>query len=155
MNADMVAQIVESVFMAMLDLEVYPDMTPWLASDENLTSWVQLSGTWEGAVLFECNRWQACQFAGNFLSVNPPDTVTDDVRDVLGELANMIGGNFKCAMAGGLGLSMPSVTDGNDYRPQLRDFEVQDRITFLCAVGPFWVTVLERVREKSTTGRPR
>jgi chemotaxis protein CheX len=152
-NADMVAQIVESVFVTMLDLEVYPDMTEWLPSDENLTSWVELSGEWEGAVLFECNRWQACQFTGNFLSMDAPSDVTDEVRDVLGELANMIGGNVKCAMANGLGLSMPSVSDGNDHRLPLRGFEMQERIAFLCALGPFWVTLLTAVREYSTSGR--
>ncbi len=49
--------------------------------------------------MFECDRQLACQFAGRFLSVDAPESVNDDVRDVLGELANMIGGNMKSALA--------------------------------------------------------
>ena len=33
-----------------------------------------------------------------------PDTVDDDMRDVLGELANMIGGNMKCVLGAGIRL---------------------------------------------------
>ena len=45
--------------------------------------------------MFECTRDQACQLAGRFLAMDPPEAVDDDVRDMLGELANMIGGNYE------------------------------------------------------------
>jgi chemotaxis protein CheX len=132
-NAEMVAQTVEAVFLAMMNLEVSPSETPWAPSQGQLTSAVHLSGVWNGALLFECDRQQACQFAGRFLSMDPPEAVTDDVRDVLGELANMIGGNMKSAVATGLSLSMPSVTDGSDYGLQVCGSQVQDRLAFDCA----------------------
>jgi chemotaxis protein CheX len=141
-NAEMVAQTVEAVFLAMMNLEVSPGETPWAPSSDQLTSAVHLSGVWNGALLFECDRQQACQFAGRFLSMDPPQAVTDDVRDVLGELANMIGGNIKSAVAAGLCLSMPSVTDGSDYGLRVCGSEVQDRLAFDCDDGPFWVTLL-------------
>ena len=56
----------------------------------------------------QCNRWEACRFTGRFLSIDPPDTVNEYVRDVLGELANIIGGNIKSTVASGLTLSTPS-----------------------------------------------
>jgi chemotaxis protein CheX len=141
-NEEMLAQIVESVFITMLNLEVLPSEIMWSPSHDQLTSAVYLSGGWNGALLFECNRWQACRFAGRFLSMDPPHAVNDDVRDVLGELANMIGGNMKCAVAAGLSLSMPSVTDGSDYGVRVCGSEIQDRLGFECAEGPFWVTLL-------------
>jgi chemotaxis protein CheX len=141
-NAEMLAQTVGAVFTAMMDLEVSPGETPWAPSHDQLTSAVHLSGAWNGAVLFECDRQQACQFAGRFLSTETPETVNDDVRDVLGELANMIGGNMKSAMAAGLSLSMPSVTDGSDYGLRVCGSKVQDRLAFDCEDGPFWVTLL-------------
>jgi chemotaxis protein CheX len=141
-NVEMVAQTVEAVFLAMMELEVSPGETPWAPSNDQLTSAVHLSGVWNGALLFECDRRQACQFAGRFLSMDPPEAVTDDVRDVLGELANMIGGNIKSAVAAGLSLSMPSVTDGSDFGLRVCGSEVQDRLAFDCADGPFWVTLL-------------
>jgi CheY-specific phosphatase CheX len=153
-TADMVAQIVESVFVTMMNLEVYPSEIPWAPSHDQLTSVVHLSGDWNGALVFECNRWQACRFAGHFLSTDPPDAVNEDVRDVLGELANMIGGNMKCAVASGLNLSMPSVTDGSDYGQWFCGSKVQDRLGFECAEGPFWVSLLTVTPEDFTVSRP-
>jgi chemotaxis protein CheX len=141
-TAEMVGQIVESVFITMMNLEVFPGQEPWAPSSDQLTSAVHLSGEWNGAVLLECNRWQACRFAGRFLSMDPPESVNDDVRDVLGELTNMIGGNMKSAVTTGLTLSMPCVTDGSDYGLRVCGSEVQDRLGFECVDGPFWVTLL-------------
>jgi chemotaxis protein CheX len=154
-NAEMVAQTVEAVFLAMMDLEVSPGETAWAPSHNQLTSAVHLSGIWNGALLFECDPWQACQFAGRFLSMDPPEAVTDDVRDVLGELANMIGGNIKSTVAAGLSLSMPSVTDGSDYGLRVCGSEVQERLAFECADGSFWVTLLAVAPGKNTGNRPR
>src|ERR1700679_126555 len=141
-SEEMVAQIVESVFITMMNLEVFPGRIPWSPSRGQLTSAVHLSGKWNGGGLLECNRWQACRFAGRFLSMDPPDTVNDDVRDVLGELANMIGGNMKSAVATGLNLSIPSVTDGSDYGQRICGSEIHNRLRFECAEGPFWVPLL-------------
>jgi len=68
--------------------------------------------------------------------------VNDEVRDVLGELANMIGGNLKCLLAQGIRLSMPTVMDGSDYGLPIFWPEVKERISFQCDEGVFWVTVL-------------
>src|ERR1035441_7714430 len=136
------AQIVESVFGTMMSLEVAECGTPWFPSGDRLTSALHLAGEWNGAVLLECDRLQACRFAGRFLSMDPPGTVDDDVRDVLGELANMIGGNLKCVLTPGIQLSMPSVVDGSDYSLRVCGAKVCQRLAYQCAEGHFWITVL-------------
>jgi len=136
------AQIVESVFGSMMNLEVTECGTPWFPSGDRLTSAVHLAGDWNGAVLLECDREQACRFTGRFLSADPPDTVDDVVRDLLGELANMIGGNLKCVLTRGIRLSMPAVVDGSDYSLRVCGAEVSERLAFQCAEGLFWITVL-------------
>jgi len=136
------AQIVESVFATMLRLETVECDAPWLPGRRRLTAAVYLSGNWNGAVLLECDHRQACLIAGRFLSEDPPDMVNDLVRDVLGELANMIGGNLKCVLARGIELSMPSVVDGGDYCLRILGAEVLERLALECAEGLFWVTVL-------------
>jgi CheY-specific phosphatase CheX len=70
--------------------------------------------------------------------------VDDVVRDVLGELANMIGGNLKCVLTPGIRLSMPSIVDGSDYSLRVCGAEVPERLAFQCAEGPFWITALTR-----------
>ena len=138
------AQIVESVFGTMLNLEVSPCEARRFSRGDRLTAAVHLAGTWNGAVLLECDRRQACRFAGRFLSLDPPGKVDEVVRHVLGELANMIGGNLKCVLPRGMRLSTPTVMDGSDYgcgAPD-RGSEVLERLVFECAEGLFRITVL-------------
>ena len=141
-SAEMLTQTVAAVFLNMMDLEVERCDTPWVADTQRLTASVHLAGDWSGALLFECSHRQACLFAGRFLGTEPPASVDGDVRDVLGELANMIGGNVKFAVAKGLTLALPSVTDGSDDGLRLCRSELQDRISFQCEHGLFWVTLL-------------
>ncbi len=136
------AQIVESVFGTMMSLDATRSDASWFPSADHLTSAVHLAGDWNGAVLLECDRRQACRFAGRFLSMDPPETVDDVVRDVLGELVNMIGGNLKCVLTQGIRLSMPSVVDGSDYSLRVCGAEVRERLAFDSAEGLFWISVL-------------
>jgi chemotaxis protein CheX len=139
---DVLAQIVESVFLTMMELEVSSCTAPWNFIGDRMTSIVYLTGDWNGAVMLECDPHQACLFAGRILCMDPPAAVDDDVRDVLGELSNMIGGNMKSGMSTGVRLSMPSVMNGKDYDVRVCGSEIQNRISFQCDDGNFWVTVL-------------
>ena len=136
------AQIVESVFGAMMGLDASECGSQWFAGENRITAAVHLSGDWSGVVLVECNREQARRFAGRFLSIEPPESVDDVVRDVLGELANMIGGNLKCVLTRGIQLSMPAVVDGSDYALRICGAQIQQRLAFQCAEGQFWVMIL-------------
>jgi CheY-specific phosphatase CheX len=126
----------------MLGLEVSPSEIPRRPTGDLLTSYVRLTGDWNGAILLECTRQQACRFAGMILSTKPPDTVDDDVRDVLGELANVIGGNMKCVMATAARLSMPAVIEGGDDDLRVFGSKARERLTFESTEGNFWVTIL-------------
>jgi chemotaxis protein CheX len=141
-SVEMLAQIVKSVFLTMMSLDVSPSDASWKPAGDRLTSFVHLTGDWNGAVLLDCNPRQACQFAGLILSMDPPDIVDDDVRDVLGELANMIGGNMKSCMPTGVRLSMPTVMEGRDYDLRICGSQILERVAFQCAEGHFWATVL-------------
>jgi CheY-specific phosphatase CheX len=101
-----------------------------------------MAGEWNGVVLLECDRTQACHFASRFLSIDQPNAVDNDVRDVLGELVNMIGGNMKCLLAPGIQLTMPSVVDGSDYCLRVCGAVLRERIAFQSAEGPIWVAIL-------------
>lgn len=140
--------IVESVFGTMMGLEVTECGIPWFPAGDRLTSAVHLSGEWNGAVLVECNPHDACRFAGRFLSVETPRHVDEVVRDVLGEMANMIGGNLKCILTAGIRLSTPKVTDGSagSEAPEIRHPDggrlERERIAFECSDGIFWITLI-------------
>jgi len=139
---DELTEIVRSVFETMMGLEVAPAETPWCTEANRLTAAVQLSGAWSGAVLLECDRRLACRLAGAFLSMPEPDEVDDMVRDVMGELANMIGGNLKCALSDGIQLSTPVVVDGPSLALRICGAEICRRLALECGGGPVWVTVV-------------
>jgi chemotaxis protein CheX len=136
-----IAQIVESVFDAMIGLRLEETSTAWFPAADRLTAAVHLSGEWNGALMLECTRRQACCLAGRFLSMAPAAAVDDVVRDVLGELANMIGGNLKSILVRGIHLSMPAVVDG-EYSYRVCGSEIRDQLAFESEIGTFWVTIL-------------
>lgn len=148
------AQIVGYVFRTMVCLEVSESDQPWNPGGDRLTATIHLAGDWKGALALECGHQQACAFAARFLSMEEPQMVDDVVRDVLGELANMIGGNLKCVLAGGLRLSMPSVVDGPDHNLRVCRAGVKERLVFECAEGAFSVAVLREQRQAARFQRP-
>jgi hypothetical protein len=135
------AQIVEAVFENMIGLDAASCPAPWFPSATRLTAQVHLSGAWNGAVLLECDRNLACEFTRRFLSAAASPPFNEVVCDMLGELANMIGGNWKCSLARGIRLSTPVVTDGGGSSLQ-GGAEVQERLAFECSHGIFWVSIL-------------
>lgn len=150
-----VAQIVASVFDNMLDLEVIPcDLIhgegAWRAGAERMTAQVRLSGAWNGSVALECDRRQAREFARRYLTSSGPSAcgpapdIGDEVAtDLVGELANMIGGNWKCVLGRGLHLSAPEVAAGSLPELNLGPASVIQQLSFRSAAGIFWVTILE------------
>jgi len=153
-GASDLAEIVQSVFATMVNLEIDPSSEPWSPDGNRLTSAVHLSGDWNGVVLLECDRRQACAFAAHFLSIDVPQAVDDTVRDVLGELANMIGGNLKCVVGHGMTLSMPSVVEGGDYRMTFCRAELMVQCAFDSADGTFWVSILSEPAKRPVAPQP-
>jgi chemotaxis phosphatase CheX-like protein len=51
-------------------------------------------------------------FTEQLMAVDRPRAINEDVRDTLGGIAKMIGGNLKALPPAGVGLSLPSVVPG-------------------------------------------
>jgi chemotaxis protein CheX len=136
-------RVVESVFETMLGLVVEPAETPWTAASDRVTAAVYFVGLWNGAILLECSPPQACSFTQLFLSIEQPPAMDDDVRDTLGELANMLAGNLKSVLPRGVCLSVPSVTVGTDYTLRICGGGLVERLGFSTSSGVFWITLVE------------
>jgi chemotaxis protein CheX len=83
----------------------------------DVTSMVGLAGQLCGVLSVCCNDKAAVLMTSRMLGV-PLDKAGDDVSDALGEVCNMIAGNFKNKIAGlgdGCMLSPPTVVTGSDY----------------------------------------
>jgi chemotaxis protein CheX len=142
--------VVGSVFTTMMELEVWTSDEPCPASMGMLTAAVYLMGEWTGAACVHVAPEQARAFAGCFLGMAAPDSISDDVRDVMGELANMIAGNLKCTLAPGLRVSVPSVTDGPGDSLHVCGAHEVWRAGFDTPSGPFWISLIDAGEEGKT-----
>jgi chemotaxis protein CheX len=85
--------------------------------NDGVMSIVGIAGPWVGNGMLSCSAAFACRVCELFLMTEAP-TVNDEVLDAVGELANMIIGNFKTtaeAVVGPLGLSVPTVIYGQNF----------------------------------------
>ena len=142
-------RITQTVFETMLGVEIRPVEQTWQPAKDRLTGAVYLAGGWRGAVLLECEHQQAYQFTSHLMSLPLPDHVDDDVRDTMGELANMLGGNLKSVLPHGAVLSMPSVVEGSDYTLRICGGHANvHRLAYASSDGVFWVTLVELLEPK-------
>jgi chemotaxis protein CheX len=139
-----IEQIVENVFQTMMGLEVQQTDVPWPPpATEVITASISLAGTWKGAVLVECGLHEALIFTSRMIGIDTPAELNDDVRDALGELANMVGGNLKSILPGGVELSLPSVVWGSDYRVGICHAGVAHRWLFTGGGVTFGIILIE------------
>jgi len=108
---------VQEVFEIMLGCRVQPMETPEPRPNGEFTAMVGLAGAICGVLTFSCGGKTAVQIAKCMLG---PEIASseDQVSDALGEICNMIGGNFKNKLAGLDGrcmLSVPTVINGGEY----------------------------------------
>jgi chemotaxis protein CheX len=143
-HGENLGRIAHEIFESMLGIEIQPVELAWQPAKDRLTGAVYLAGAWRGAVLIECDHGQACDFTHRLMSVPLPEEVDDDVRDTMGELANMLGGNMKSVLPHGVALSMPSVVEGSDYSLRLCGGKaVVERVAYRSPAGVFWITLVE------------
>ncbi len=139
-----VALVAASVYETMLGLPLR-EVPQWQESLPGpLTGAIYYAGAWKGALLLECAREQAADWAARLMALDPPID-PEDVRDGLGELANVIAGNLKALLPPGVGLSLPSVVQGSDYSLRVCGGNLTETLYLADPLGPFRITLMELV----------
>jgi chemotaxis protein CheX len=112
-----IVDIVSQIASIQLGWEVHTvDDPPGSAPEgESITASVQISGAFDGAVHVTCPRSVAVEAAGRMFGRPARTLMDDEVRDALGELSNMVAGNFKSRLPGRCRLSLPTVVEGSGY----------------------------------------
>ncbi|GAB1694710.1 chemotaxis protein CheX [Krasilnikovia sp. M28-CT-15] len=105
------AEMVEQVWMSYLDPE---GVDPLIATGDStqlceVHSSVSITGSWSGHVVYATSTTAARRAAAAFLAMEPDEVSEEDLTDVLGELANIVGGNVKAMLPPGALLSLPQV----------------------------------------------
>lgn len=105
--------VVEEVWSSFLgaDDPILPLPTPrppggWSAA-------ITVSGGWDAQVTVQLTDPGALHVTSTMLMCAEEDCTDEDLRDALGELVNMVGGNIKSLMAGAAVLSLPLVGHGD------------------------------------------
>jgi chemotaxis protein CheX len=107
---------VEEVFGIMLNCKVRPVADSEHKAIAEFTAMVGLAGSLSGILTVCCAAKSAGQLAKSMLG--DAATSDDEVADALGEICNMIAGNFKNKLAGTdetCMLSVPTVISGEEY----------------------------------------
>lgn len=141
----MTSQIVQNVFQTMLCYEINESLDDYEGRGNMVTSAIFFAGAWKGAVVIECNESQCCLFTERLMGIPEPAHMDNDVRDAMGEVVNMIGGNLKSVFPPGVSLSMPSVLEGADYAYRICGSNETVRFSFCGDAGPLWVTLVQVV----------
>jgi chemotaxis protein CheX len=134
---------VHEVFDIMLSTQLCPYQSAVAASEGEFTALVGLAGSLCGVLSIRCADQSARIMAGKMLDI-PPEEVDNNSWDALGEIANMIAGNFKGKLSG-VGnhcmLSVPTIIVGTDYEARSITGGNIIEAVFDFEKRPFWVTL--------------
>jgi chemotaxis protein CheX len=105
---------------------------------------VQITGGWEGAVIIECDEAAADSFTRAMLGLEDEEPSESDVHDVMGELANMAGGNVKAMVGDETRLSLPTVVVGEHLDLSVPGADTLVSSNFLAGGVVFTVVVMAK-----------
>ena len=151
-NENDLAEMVEQVWESYLDPEGVNPLIP--TYDENqpseVHSSVSITGSWTGHVVYASSREAARRAAAAFLAMEPDEVSEEDLSDVLGELANIVGGNVKAMLPSGCFLSLPTVV----LAPETASYyPAAERISGLYGVWdgePVSISMWQSVKQEAT-----
>lgn len=123
--------ITHQVFLAMANIEIEP-APDYAFTGPVIASILNYSEPSEGTMLLECTPSLAYTFTARLMQVQTPQSVDEDVRDAMSELANMIGGNLKGLMPEETCVSIPSVLTETD---RLQLLKLNHRLSRICMAG--------------------
>lgn len=135
---ELVCSNTEKVFSTMLGMSVKPSSGTedgiQALRKGGVVSLVGFAGRWRGSGSIRCSGCLACSISSKLLLADF-ECVNDEVLDAMGEIANMIIGNFKDDAAyklGPLGLSTPTVIYGSNFETRNLNGERRTTVFFDC-----------------------
>lgn len=131
---DAMCQTVMAMWESLLETEISPvEFTADDASRESaLIGCIHVAGPEGGVVTLECPAALAREAASTMFQIPQATVGPDDAQDALGELTNIMGGNFKALLSDGHQLSLPTVVEGRDFRARFIGTRLAVRVAFDC-----------------------
>jgi len=134
-----IATVAHDVWESMFGVQLAPSSDDAAPIDGPvLTGIVHIDGEWQGAVTLRCGSALAESLTQRLFG----ESTESEVRDLLGELTNQLGGNIKAMLPGAATLSLPVVAAGADYDITVRDTQVEAVVALSCEGSPLVISVL-------------
>ncbi len=141
---EIVADLVSLAWQTFVGSELIPVETGGtIDADKMVSSAISIGGPWSATVVLHCSRTLARDGAAAVLGMEPLELEDSDVLDIVGELANIIGGNVKGFVSDAdseWSLSLPVVSEGMQSVPGSR---LATEVAFLCEGEPISCEVRE------------
>jgi len=143
--ADEISEFTKAVWASVLDPGITPltEVPDPAVMGATLTACVQISGPWNGALVIRCGVDTARTAASLMLEMESGEASDEELADVVGELANMIGGNVKALVPQPARLGLPSVVEGKEYSMHLPGSRVVSRLGFEWRGAPIVVLLMQ------------
>lgn len=134
-----IADIAHDVWETMFGVQLEPATAAELTGP-SLTGMVHIDGAWRGAVTLRCPTTLAADLTQRVFG----ESTDAEVRDLVGELTNQLGGNIKALLPEGCTLSLPAVAFGSDYELSVVDATVVATVALTCEGAPLLLSLLEQ-----------
>ncbi len=147
-------QIIE-VFDMMLSMELKPSEEDLKTKfdQSRLVGSVSFIGSLMGQFSIHVSKDFSFQMTASMLGIELDEIEgEEDVKDVISEMCNMVGGNLKskfCDSGMTCELSTPSLTTGSSFKIEAKDMVKFDRLSFLFGEIPIVVEVVLKVAQQA------
>ncbi len=142
-----VALATKDVFSTMIMMELEND-EPLIGRGgdivSNISSMIGLGGQVRGMLAIHCPEQVAKGITGSFLGMDVEE-LDDDVKDAIGEVANMVAGNLKIFFADkeiDVVLAIPTSVIGKAFRTSGIAGATRVVVPFTTSEGTFWVELI-------------
>jgi chemotaxis protein CheX len=151
---DEMVQLTRQIWESMLNIDLTFDGAPQQYGERTLQSvpgsrepfvggCVQITGAWDGGVRVDCSASLAQRAAAAFFGTESGKVSLEQVRDAVGELANMSAGSIKPLLPRPCHIALPSVVDGSNFELTIRNSQVVLSSRFVSQGQTLLVTIFE------------
>ncbi len=147
------------LFDVMLGMPVEPieDTASTASGESRILGQINFAGQVKGSLELMVAAEFAFTLAGSMLGMEPDEIGEEEVRDVIGEISNIIAGNLKAAFNdSGLTckISPPNITHGTDFTTEIANMDRYERYCFEHDGNRIFVKVCAKIDESSKVDIP-
>jgi len=131
------------VWRGFLGVELIPrfDEPAGLAPETAVSGCVTIKGSWYGGITVTMPVSLGISLTRSALQLDDPEP--DDVRDVVGELANMMAGRLKHQLPADTQISLPMVATGDHFHLSIPGARVAMALDFAIGDAPLRIRIIK------------